>query len=576
MSVRSLAIPLLLAAAGLVALSPALAAAPLLSARYDWRYFDTMTEIARRSVLWYGQVPLWNPYACGGEVDLANPQSLTAAPTFLLVLLFGTAVGLKLSMCLYYALALDGTYRLARHLGASPTGAGLAALGFGLSGYQALHLAAGHINFAGVCLYPYLLLCYDRSLRAAEWVVPMGMVAAWIMALGGTFTPPMAGVLLLLWAGAAAIRLRSLKPLLMLLLGVVVAVGCGAVRALPVLEFLIDHPRPPFRHRVVDVSLPWQVVGDLFAWRRFAPVPGRQYHGHEYAARLPWLLTPLWAGALLWIRRHAPGRRAPELLALAMLGLLLSMGQFSPLAPWSLLQHLPVFSALRVPSRFEILVVLALALLSAHGWDAVAARLDLRAGRRTAVAALLLLAVAADGALYTAQSFRGVFTVPLRPPAGPQPFYHIEGHWMTMRQDIFAGRGTLGCDEEAPLQRAEALDVGPVPQERLLDPAAGEVISSQWSPNRRVITVDLQRETWLLINSNWNEHFKSHPGRITKVAGRLAVDLSGLGPGRHTITVRYAPRSFYLGAVLSALSLPLALAVFVWMRWLRRRRGQAG
>ena len=140
--------------------------------------------------------------------------------------------------------------------------------------------------------------------------------------------------------------------------------------------------------------------------------------------------------------------------------------------------------------------------------------------------------------------------------------------WMVLR---IVGRhpGPLGCDEEAPLQRAEALDIGDVPQERLLDPTAGTVVSARWSPNRRVVTVDLQRETLLLLNSNWNEHFRAAPGRVTKVAGRLAVDLAGLGPGRHTITVRYAPRAFSVGVAVTAVSLPLGLALFLRAR--RRR-----
>src|SRR5207245_349948 len=87
-----------------------LLAGGLFSSRYDWRYFESMGEISRRCVLWYHEAPLWNPYSCGGEVGLANPQSLDVAPTFLLLLLFGTALGYKLALTCYYFCALDGTY----------------------------------------------------------------------------------------------------------------------------------------------------------------------------------------------------------------------------------------------------------------------------------------------------------------------------------------------------------------------------------------------------------------------------------------------------------------------------------
>ena len=110
---------LLLAA---IALWPALSQGGSWSSRYDWRYFETMTELARRTVLWYREVPLWNPYSCGGEVGLANPQSMDGAPTFLLVLLFGTPWGLKLGMLLYLALGIFGTALLARRLDLGWTG----------------------------------------------------------------------------------------------------------------------------------------------------------------------------------------------------------------------------------------------------------------------------------------------------------------------------------------------------------------------------------------------------------------------------------------------------------------------
>ena len=77
------------------------------------------------------------------------------------------------------------------------------------------------------------------------------------------------------------------------------------------------------------------------------------------------------------------------------------------------------------------------------------------------------------------------------------------------------------------------------------------------SASQRIVTVDLKSPTVLLVNSNWNEHWKVDHGNVIKVAGQLAVDLAGLPPGRHTLHIRYAPRSFAIGAVLTALSLPL-------------------
>jgi hypothetical protein len=583
------ALPLLLfALCAAAALAPALGSLQLFSARYDWRYFEAMGEISRRAVLYYHEAPLWNPYSCGGEVALANPQSLDAAPSFLLLLLFGTAAGYKLGLLLYTFLAMHGCFCLGRRLGLGIVGATVAALGFGLSGYLALHFSEGHVTFIGIALFPYLLWSFDRALDEIEWIIPTGLFAAWIALLGGTFTPPMAAELLLLWAVMAAIGRRSLRPLGLLAVAGAVALCAGAVRMFPVLEFVRDHPRPPFM-RAPDVSWPWQLLTDLVAWREFGPVPGRKYWAHEYAARLPWVLLPLWTGALVLLvaRRlpaelRQPGRRLAVLL---VCGFLLAMGNFSPIAPWSLLQRLPVLRDLRVPSRHLGLLVLALALLSGIGWQCFVDWWNRRRPQQSqrnrrilcVLGGLLLVATAADGVRYTSIQYRGVFTIPLPVPSGPVPFFQIHTSWQQFRENLIRGVGTIRpagarhaeCDEEAPLQRADELDAGEVPQERLLDPAAGEITASSWSPNRRVVTIELKRPTVLLVNSNWNEHWKSDLGQVTKVAGRLAVDLSQLAPGRHVVTLRYAPRSFFIGAAVSALALPLLVILFVIAR--RRR-----
>ncbi|MFO0572721.1 MAG: hypothetical protein U1A78_01885 [Polyangia bacterium] len=594
-----------LVAAALVgfALWPAWQSGGLWSGRYDWRYFETMTEMARRAVVFYHQVPLWNPYSCGGEVGLANPQSMEGAPTFWFVLLLGTPWGLKVSMALYLVLALFGTAALGRRLGLEPLPSWIAATSFALSGYLAMHLSAGHINFAGVALYPYLVLFFDRARQRTEWIIPAGAMAGWIALLGGTFTPAMAGVLLLLWAVATALgpepeseagepgllaRLgRNLG--LLALLGVV-ALGLSAARMLPTLQFILDHPRPLFR-RTPDMTTIYNLVRDLVMFRDLGPLAGRKYWSHEYTARLPLLTLPLLGVTLLGLRRPKPGappRRSGErtwlvrLWALLIVSALLSMGNFSPLAPWSLLQKLPILRDLRVPSRHLVLVTLFAALLAGFGGQAVLGWLRRRSAPQAATKATAVLAIvcglcALDAAIFFHYSFRGVFTIPLSAPAAATRFFHVQGHWSQMRELMVQhGWGVLGCDEEAPLQRAEQLEVGDVPQARLVDPQAGQVLAERFTPSRREITLELVRgDTLLLINSNWNEHFRAEPAgaQAVKVAGRLAIDLRGLGPGRHTVVVKYAPRTFYVGCVVSALSLPLGAALFVL--GLRRRRRDA-
>jgi hypothetical protein len=333
------------------------------------------------------------------------------------------------------------------------------------------------------------------------------------------------------------------------------------------------------------------LVRDLVMFRDLGPLGGRKYWSHEYTARLPLLALPLLALTLLRLRRPRPTQSAAaeapspdertwllRLWALLIVSALLSMGNFSQVAPWSLLQKLPILRDLRVPSRHLVLVTLFAALLAGFGSHVVLGRLRRRSARLATAAGVLLCGLCAlDAAIFFHYSFRGVFTIPLSVPGTPTRFFHVQGHWSQMRELMVQhGWGVLGCDEEAPLQRAEQLEVGDVPQARLDDPQAGQVVAERFTPSRREITLELARAgTLLLVNSNWNEHFRAEPATVpvVKVAGRLALDLRSLGPGRHTVVVRYAPRTFYIGCLVSALSLPVCVALFV--RGARRRRRDA-
>ena len=80
-----------------------------------------------------------------------------------------------------------------------------------------------------------------------------------------------------------------------------------------------------------------------------------------------------------------------------------------------------------------------------------------------------------------------------------------------------------------------------------------------------------RRRTDVLVNQNWNEHWHltQGDGELRAVAGRLAVRAP---VGKHRFVLRYRPRSFVVGEVLSFVSLVVALGLVVWRRYRRRRR----
>jgi hypothetical protein len=70
----------------------------------------------------YHQLPMWDPYYCGGISAFGTPQGRFVAPTFLLSLLFGAQRAQALTAFLLAIVGMEGFYRLAKSRTASALG----------------------------------------------------------------------------------------------------------------------------------------------------------------------------------------------------------------------------------------------------------------------------------------------------------------------------------------------------------------------------------------------------------------------------------------------------------------------
>lgn len=519
-----------------------------LAGGYDWRYFESAMESARRSVVWFGELPLYNRYMCGGEPQLANPQSIAGSPAFLLVVAFGTAVGERLMMLLFIGLGLTGTYRLARLLDLDLLRALVVSLAFGLSGWFAQHFAIGHVSFFGATLIPYAIFFYLRGKTDLRYAIGLGAMMALIVAQGGTSTAAMAAIALAAVAFTDAIVERRTTPLVVLALGAGAALLLGAYRLLPALEFAVDHPR---RVTESDGQSPLLLVRSAVLWAQ-GKLPGYRYAFHEYGWHVAYVCWPL---AVVGLWRRGPLRRMA--IALIIVGGAIAMGQWLPYGPWWLMRKLPVLRDLRVPSRYVLLTALGVCLLAGAGLELALAHARKHA---RAIAMLVIAAVAIEGTLHMSFYLSHAFDLPPPPVNRSGEFFQTKGHWSRMLDLVFENRGDVGCDEEAPLTRAKTIDEGPVAQARLADPSAGTLTTRAYTPNRIELDVDLARPARVLINLNWNEHWHASVGDVVrdgekwpadKDGGRLAVALPAM---RGAVVLRYRPASFVLGLWLTIVS----------------------
>lgn len=529
---------------------------------HDAQFLSAYEEHARISVLRFGQLPLWDPYNCGGLYGLAAPQTRYATPFFLLSLGLGVDAGAALLALLLMTLGMEGMFRYARSWGVSAWPAFLSAPLFPLCGWFPTAWAVGWVQFFSFCGLPWIVLGLRGALRGRPGATYLCAVAvALTLGIGGTWTLPIGAFLAAGELGAALLPRRWLGlsrkqqgwvararvALGGMLAAGALTLGVGAHRLWPMLESLgatlrVMGGEPSSRAEALVQTL-------LF--------PFAEGQGDSY------FVTPLIALSLatLCARRWLP------LWASALLIFALALGHITPYAPFTLLRRLPIYDTIRYPERFLSVFVLVAALLTAGGAGAILARLRLRWGRRTFAGACLLLSpLFALGFFYQARNAHEIVArVNLEPRPLPReaPFRQSRGNRWLMSHFAAEGLGALACGEAYPLPMSPHLRGDLAHEEYLIAPDAtrpeqahawqhGTARRLRWSPNALEVEVETRRSARLAINQNYHPGWRSNLGRVESWDGLLSVVLP---PGKHRVSLSFAPRSGLAGLSISLIAL---------------------
>lgn len=543
----------------------------------DWQQFHHWWEVGVVSVWRFFEWPLWDPHHCGGVSQWGQPQAQNWAPLYLLFALpFGTTLGHKLFLVAHSAIGFAGLYLFARReLRTARAPALLAATVWCGSGFYAWHGSGGHSTFLAFYYYPLLLLFWRWAHRDPRYCVAVALLMATLLLEGGHYPAPYAVVLLafdsIAWAGVSRRRIGAAARTIVVAGGLTLL--CGALRWVPILLAMVRHPRP-----IEDTDA--LTLAEIFQMWTVRD-PGFRFPGHEWVwaeygtyVGIPALVLGA-AGVAVAIRR-----KRLSLVFGALLFLAFSMGNQGAFWPSALLHRVPFFSNLHVPSRWQVVCTLYMALLAALALDAAIrfarARLPARpAGAQrwlTGYAPLLLvLAIGAD--LYTVS--RPIVDRWRGPAIGlPNERPHlVRGRRYHEEYANYPSRnvGTRVCYDAVPWKKSNALWVGDVPQVRIRASSLaarnkareGDRLLSYHRTNHRVeAEVALAAPGRAIFNQNYESQWTTSTGASVNDRGRLAVDLPA---GRHRIALRFAPDDLPWSVLASGVG--LLLCAFV----LRRR-----
>ncbi|MFH1054984.1 MAG: hypothetical protein V1744_02690 [Candidatus Altiarchaeota archaeon] len=560
--------------------------------RIDWDEFIFQVAVSLDSIMIHHQFPLWNPYYSGGNVLLAGPESLFLSPLLAPAMLLGPVQGVKAALVLSVILGMLGSFLLSREYDFGVFGSYLSSFVYMGGGVFFQHISVGHLGWASMCWLPWVFLFYLKSIKKLVYAIPSAMALTFMLFGGFPYLLAYTVLLIVLISALEVVlcfKRVGYRPFYSTVLIVCFFALFGAVKLIPMVEFyfsgfFVDH-------RLVSAGggfLPAILYNAFLGGAQvYGSVKGHNmYMWHEYgsyvgiipvflvAMGLAFSIECLWplAVALLFFAIMSMGEYVMVifpffLLLYWMLYYLPGIGGDTPgmlgggymkgLIVLLILSVCLVLSVtimnpiLRVPSRMIIIVLFLVSILSGAG-------LSFIERGRTLLTHAILFAVFFELLVTNGTLLNDAFNIPpdnVRAgefiqsagfPKNPQKFSE-------MYTPYLMNMGTVdGYDIVNVPKNAKSFGESGYRGEAYLEGNSGGVRMTSFTPNVVVVDVNNPVGDTLVLNQNYYVGWKSSEGEVKPHGGLVSLRLS---PGVHNVVFYYQPFSFFIGLVISVVSI---------------------
>jgi hypothetical protein len=536
-----------------------------------------ISEVARKSILEYNQIPLWNPYGFGGYPLLGNPQSRFLSPFFPITFIFGVVAGLKIEIILHLFFGLVGMYFLLRHFGADKISSSISAVIYVFNPWSALHIVnQGHIPFFGFFYFPFVLLFFMKSLNNPKNAILSALFLALIIFEGAYYAFAYLLLLLLVLSGLIAIQKKSIYPVKLIMFVLLLSLVLSGIKFVPDLGFSLNFPRFTNNNQVLPLSL----LDETFLHRETWNVgfKGMPSLWHDQGAYIGWVVM-----IILFIGIITQFKRMWHWAILLFLFLLLMLGDFGTFSPWNIINHLPLYNSLREPTRFRIAVVFIVSIIVGLTLSSFSSKLTKSAKSSVnykpvvyLVLTALLLYVTADlysvnQPLYSSSfdkiSPKFIFSehqyFKIYPPIKSGEFHQIIDRTGStlggMYIFILRNEGIINAYDafQLPGANVKAITDEDYKGEYYFGKSnSSEVKDYYWSPNKLRFEMSTDSENVLIINQRFMDGWHSTIGTVFSNNKLLAVKIPA---GEYTLTLNYMPKDFIIGLFLTLLGVFLSV-----------------
>ncbi|MBI4158726.1 hypothetical protein HY500_00525 [Candidatus Woesearchaeota archaeon] len=539
----------------------------------DWDLWMFYNEAARKSILEFKQIPLWNPYYCGGNILLAHPESQIFSLVFLFVLIFGTLVGIKIAVLIHLFIGLLGMYFLARYFKLPLFAAIAAAFVYMLSAPFSMRVGIGHFSYLALGFYPLAFLFFLKARHQWKYAIASSALLALAFFTGAVYELFFFIFFILLYSILKSLSEKNARYLFIALFIYLVFFLIASIKLVPLLDFVNDNPRAASFSVEEGTS-----VSDLFDYVTKSISVNRYYDTENPAPpdAPRWWEGMLGLGAITFIflvlGLFACWKKDKVFIFTTAFFIALSLGNYFPINLWKLIHYFPPFSSFYVISRTHIILLFCFSLLVGFGFSLI---LDRFTPKKFHTATAIILLSILGGSLWLMNQPLLSDAVGLEIPSlNYSPFFYqtvnvtkyngisSSSHYLT----ILENKGDLTCFEQI---RGET-SVSAIPRE--FSSYKGEAYLSSgentkyvyFSPRKIIIETNTSVEDVLVLNQNYANGWRSSVGKPFNYNGLLAVHVS---PGFSRVEFSYFSERFLVGAILSFVSLLLiVLFIIGWKR----------
>jgi len=521
----------------------------------DWDYYISVHSAYRQEILQNHVFPFWDPFTAGGTAGLADPEFPLFSPLFIPELIFGVPIGIKVAVMISVIVGGLGMFCLARYLKLSSVAATLCAVGFMFGSVNLLEIIEGHVNIYMAMWIPWILLAWLAMIRGNKKPLVCGIFLS-LAFYGG-------GIYLLMYTAIAFVGLGffTAKPFRTFLLTIKAglwALGISAFKLIPVFLWLRKYPDEIYASSAN--TLPW--LKEIFMER--IPYGANVFYGqgsgwHEYGAYLGPIVLILALVGLFCMRRDKVARR---LFLAAVVAILISAsGPF--LKPFfDVFPYVPRSNI----SRFVLFAVIPVLLLAGYGLDLIQKKIKFG----QTISLFLIGFVAIDLMSYSyiiAQQAFVLDPVKLSQDAKFPIEYTADGNYVETVDingddvkysrsyaSFLAGYGStifpsvLGPDARVKVVQDEDHQYVELENKR------GLVKLVDWNPNKVTISVSVQDDDLLIINSNYAEGWYANNKPALDVGGRVAVKVQ---KSDSIVVFQYKTPGAIPGAIITIVTLLL-------------------